>query len=79
MRYPAGLVFDSDGCGGEITKGTLVTNGRPGYLQFYDARKDRQRINVSDNQGSYMALSYAWDWQDQATVWCLARTPRVMQ
>lgn len=49
LYFPVGLAFDNVGCGGEKTKGALVTNGRPGYLQFYDGRKDKQRMHVSRN------------------------------
>lgn len=46
-KFPAGLHFDSVGCGGTDTKGSLVTNGRHGQLQFYDPQLNKQRLSVS--------------------------------
>ena len=31
----------------EPRTGAIVTNGKPGYLQFYDVTKDKQLFNVS--------------------------------
>lgn len=45
--FPAGLLYDSVGCGGEETKDCLVMNGRTGEVQFYSLENDRQLYCVS--------------------------------
>lgn len=44
---PAGLTCDYYGSMGQQTKNCLITNGRPGEVQFYSPSEDRQLFSVS--------------------------------